>query len=258
MPGGTIALNAYSLNVCTVVRTVWICAPWRLAHAAPPGVNVNLVSANRTDRAAPQRTPARPTPQRRRHPGGCDAVALIYLLREPLRVSLDKLTIRLPNAQRHLPAAGLRILHLTDTHFRGLDWREKAKIDAVRRACAGLDYDLLVHTGDFLHDDGGLGNVLDLLDALPAPRLGAFAVFGNHDYTTYSANQLLNRSWTAFAPENGNRPRQSNPGRSRPPCTLRPLPGKRAVRPQTNRPQRRLRLQDELVAQLPDSATAPC
>ncbi len=48
------------------------------------------------------------------------------------------------------------------------DWTgEKAKIDAVRRACAGLDYDLLVHTGDFLHDDGGLGNVLDLLDALP-------------------------------------------------------------------------------------------
>ena len=127
--------------------------------------------------------------------------------REPLHVSLDNLTIRVANAKRNLPAGGLRILHLTDTHFRGLDWREKAKIKAVRRACRDLDYDLLVHTGDFLHEDGGLDNVLDLLDALPKPRLGSFAVFGNHDYTTYSSNHLLNRSWTAFrAMENGNSP----------------------------------------------------
>ena len=96
-------------------------------------------------------------------------------------------------------------MHLTDTHSRtGLARKPRSTPSA---ACAGLDYDSQ-HTGDFLHDDGGLGNVLDLLDALPAPRLGAFAVLGNHDYTTYSANQLLNRSWTAFcALENGNRPR---------------------------------------------------
>ncbi len=62
--------------------------------------------------------------------------------------------------------AGLRIApHRHPLPRTGL--AQKAKIDAVRRACAGLDYDLLVHTGDFLHDDGGLGNVLDLLDALP-------------------------------------------------------------------------------------------
>jgi hypothetical protein len=173
-------------------------------------VTVNLVSANRTLTALRQAGS-----RRAQLLGGAGilagmgaGLASYAYFREPLRVSLDKLTIRLPNAQRHLPAAGLRILHLTDTHFRGLHWREKAKIDAIRCACANLDYDLLVHTGDFLHDDGGLGNVLDLLDALPAPRLGAFAVFGNHDYTTYSANQLLNRSWAAFcALENGNRPR---------------------------------------------------
>lgn len=127
--------------------------------------------------------------------------------REPLRVSFDRLTIRVPQAQQRLPARGLRILHISDTHFRGLDWREQPKIDAIRRACANLDYDLLVHTGDFLHDDGGLDNILELLDLLPAPRLGAFAVLGNHDYTTYSANHMLSRSWATFsALENGNRP----------------------------------------------------
>lgn len=128
--------------------------------------------------------------------------------REPLHVSFDRLTIRMPQAQQRLPAGGLRILHISDTHFRGLDWRERPKIDAIRRVCANLDYDLLVHTGDFLHNDGGLDNILKLLDSLPAPRLGAFAVLGNHDYTTYSANHMLSRSWATFsAMENGNHPR---------------------------------------------------
>lgn len=134
-------------------------------------------------------------------------IASYAYFREPLRVSFDRLTIRMPQAQQRLPAGGLRILHISDTHFRGLDWRERPKIDAIRRSCANLDYDLLVHTGDFLHDNGGLDNVLDLLDSLPAPRLGAFAVLGNHDYTTYSANHMLSRSWTAFsALEDNNRP----------------------------------------------------
>ena len=120
------------------------------------------------------------------------------MFREPLQVRLDKLTVRIPNARERLPAHGIRILHLSDTHFRGVDWREKPKIEDIRRACAGMEYDLLVHTGDFLHNDDGFPNVLTLLDALPRPRLGAFAVFGNHDYTTYSARELLGRSWTNF------------------------------------------------------------
>ena len=43
-----------------------------------------------------------------------------------------------------------------------------------------------MHTGDFLHYDSGLPNVLALLDRLPQPRLGSYAVLGNHDYATYS------------------------------------------------------------------------
>jgi predicted MPP superfamily phosphohydrolase len=126
------------------------------------------------------------------------AIAGYAFLREPLQVRLDRLTLHLPNAHSHLPRQGLRLLHLSDTHFRGANWREQAKIDCIRKACSGLEYDLLIHTGDFLHHDSGLPNILRLLDALPAPRLGGYAVFGNHDYCTYSHDQILSRAWAKF------------------------------------------------------------
>lgn len=125
-------------------------------------------------------------------------VASYAVFREPMRVRLDRLTIRMPNARGRLPARGLRILHLTDTHFRGADWREQSKIEDICRKCAGMDYDILVHTGDFLHNDDGLANTLALLDQLPRPRLGAYAVLGNHDYMTYSAREMFGRSWRNF------------------------------------------------------------
>jgi len=137
--------------------------------------------------------------------GGVSALATIggmvagyAFLHEPLQVRLDHLTIHLANSTGHIPPNGLRVLHLSDTHFRGSDWREHTKIDCIRRACAGLEYDLLVHTGDFLHEDSGLPNVLALLDALPAPRIGGYAVFGNHDYCVYSHDHFIGRAWANF------------------------------------------------------------
>src|SRR5215203_7468911 len=67
------------------------------------------------------------------------ALASYAILREPLQVGLDHLTIHLPNATGHLPSSGLRLLHLSDTHFRGSNWREQAKIDCIRKACVGLE-----------------------------------------------------------------------------------------------------------------------
>ena len=52
------------------------------------------------------------------------ALASYAYWREPMQVKLDRLTVKLPNAQGHLPAAGLRLLHISDTHFRGATWRE--------------------------------------------------------------------------------------------------------------------------------------
>lgn len=130
---------------------------------------------------------------------GLGAVLAGYaFLMEPFNLRLERMTIRLPRARGKLPAGGLRLLHLSDSHFQGRDWREKEKIERVHRTVAGLEYDLLVHTGDFLHTDAGLANVKSLLDVLPRPRLGAYAVLGNHDYARYTMSKALRRTWDNF------------------------------------------------------------
>lgn len=114
---------------------------------------------------------------------------------EPLNVELERLIVRLPHAAGRIPPGGLRILHLTDSHFQGRRRRELGKIARIRRLTRGLDYDVLVHTGDLIHSDAGLDHALALLDAVPPPRLGVFAVLGNHDYAHYDMPQAIPRMW---------------------------------------------------------------
>ena len=130
---------------------------------------------------------------------GLGAVLAGYAyLHEPFAVRLDRLRLRLPNSRGRLPATGLRLLHLSDFHFRGADQREHLKIERVREITANLEYDLLIHTGDFLHYDAGMENVLALLDVLPKPRLGAFGVLGNHDYAVYNMSKAVSYTWGNF------------------------------------------------------------
>lgn len=117
---------------------------------------------------------------------------------EPLNIDFEQLTVHLPNAKGRVPVRGLRILHLSDTHFQGSDQREHAKIERIRRLTADLEYDLLIHTGDFWHFESGLPNILALLDAIPQPRLGSYGVFGNHDYTHYDSVSAIPRMWQTF------------------------------------------------------------
>jgi uncharacterized protein len=117
---------------------------------------------------------------------------------EPQRIELERLTLRLPRARDCLPARGLRILHLSDSHFQGKRQREHAKIARIRRLARDLDYDLLIHTGDFIHYDSGVDNALALLDAVPPPRLGRYAVLGNHDYAHYAIEQAIPRMWRTW------------------------------------------------------------
>lgn len=138
------------------------------------------------------------------------------LLIEPQNIGLERLHLRLPEAAGRLPAQGLRILHISDSHFRGRQWRERPKIERVRRLVQGVECDLLVHTGDFIHYDSGVANVEALLDVLPTPRLGAYAVFGNHDYTHYNMGTALPRMWRTFHEEEGERMARAN-------VLLRPL-----------------------------------
>lgn len=117
---------------------------------------------------------------------------------EPFAVRLDRLSVTMPRGAGRLPPEGVRLLHLSDFHFRGATPREERKVKQVQKAVAGLEYDLLIHTGDFLHYDAGMENVLALMDALPRPRLGAYAVMGNHDYSVYNMSKAVGYTWRNF------------------------------------------------------------
>lgn len=125
-------------------------------------------------------------------------LAAYSILQEPINIKLERLNLKLRHAKGRVPSDGLRILHISDTHFQGLEWREQTKINRIRKLTADLEYDLLVHTGDFWHNDSGLANLLVLLDALPQPKLGAFGVMGNHDYACYSHADALSRNWSKY------------------------------------------------------------
>ena len=78
------------------------------------------------------------------------------LLVEPQNIELERLDIRLPSAAGRLPEEGLRILHLSDSHFSGREWREQGKIERVKQLVRDVECDLLIHTGDLVHYDSGL------------------------------------------------------------------------------------------------------
>jgi uncharacterized protein len=126
------------------------------------------------------------------------ALATHAFWREPFDVQLEKIHVRLAGAHKRLPARGLQILHLSDYHFQGKQEREQWKIERVHQLTKDIHCDLLVHTGDFLHYDSGMENVLTLIDALPRPRLGAYGVLGNHDYATYNMRKALPYTWHNF------------------------------------------------------------
>jgi predicted MPP superfamily phosphohydrolase len=89
------------------------------------------------------------------------------------------------------PAAGLRILQLSDLHFGPENWIQRRRFEQTQRILARLTPDVIFLTGDFLHDDAGLVYVERLLRALPPAPLGAYAVLGNHDYAVYSYGELF-------------------------------------------------------------------
>jgi len=132
---------------------------------------------------------------------GLGAMMAGYALYEPLNIQLSNLEIQLSTAKGHLPQQGLRILHISDTHFQGVEWREQRKIEGIRRLTENLSYDLLIHTGDFIHLDCGTDNVCKLLDLLPKPRLGSYGVLGNHDYAHYATFDAFPRMWHTFQQE---------------------------------------------------------
>lgn len=93
-----------------------------------------------------------------------------------------------------LPADGLVLLHLSDFHFRASGAVQTSKIARLRRLLAGESYDVVVLTGDLIHDYAGFDVALRLMEELH-PRLAAFYVPGNHDYAEYSVWGVFGHTW---------------------------------------------------------------
>jgi predicted MPP superfamily phosphohydrolase len=117
---------------------------------------------------------------------------------ERLRIEVKRMQVRVPSAG--IPPAGLRVLHLSDLHFMGHGLIERLKIERALAMLADEPYDLLLITGDLIHDDDGLPVTLDLIERLPEARLGAFACLGNHDYASYSWLGPARLAWQEAQP----------------------------------------------------------
>jgi predicted MPP superfamily phosphohydrolase len=109
--------------------------------------------------------------------GGLSGVADATLI-EPQRLSLERITIKLPG----LPPAldGLRIAALGDFHLEPF-----TKLPLIQNSVElanGLRPDLTVLLGDYV--DSTVDAIYDLAPALAAlnARLGVFGILGNHDH----------------------------------------------------------------------------
>ncbi len=104
---------------------------------------------------------------------------------ERARMTLQ--TYRLPWS----PGAGLKILHLSDQHFGRDNWIQRRRLRRTKATLAAMKPDIILLTGDFIHDDAGFNAVEEMLRALPDAPKGVYAVLGNHDYALYSYRELF-------------------------------------------------------------------
>lgn len=108
-------------------------------------------------------------------------------LARPGGLELARVAVPVPGL--HPDLAGLRLVQLSDLHA-GPFLDEAALAPAVALAAA-LEPDLLVLTGDLITDTVDDRWLLGRALARIRPRLGAFAVFGNHDYRQRREGELV-------------------------------------------------------------------
>jgi len=105
---------------------------------------------------------------------------------------VERPRMRLQSYRLHWPqGAGLKILHLSDQHFGRENWVQKLRFSQLEAMLPFLNPDIILLTGDFLHDNTGLAAVEQLMQLLPPAPLGIYAVLGNHDYAFYSYGELF-------------------------------------------------------------------
>ena len=83
---------------------------------------------------------------------------------------------------------GIRLVQFTDPHLSW--WTSTEESQEIARSIAGLKPDLLAITGDMVDQNPLYANTLIGLLKDIHPRLGKFAIIGNHDvYTGREANR---------------------------------------------------------------------
>ncbi len=108
--------------------------------------------------------------------GGLAAYAMGW---ERSRLTLEHHDVPMPPTA--VPPDGLTILHLTDLHFKRRSLTQRLRVAQLLRRLRDERYQLLLLTGDLIHDQAGFPRVLDLLRKLE-PEWASFYCPGNHDY----------------------------------------------------------------------------
>lgn len=170
----------------------WIVIANALAVAAWLGV-IRLLLAVRSGLATSSETPAHdakaPDPSRRRFlfdsASGLAGVSAVSLpayatVMEPQRMVVRRYEIPIDDLPARLD--GLRLVHFSDPHVG-----PRMPASTVERAvetAIGLEPDLVVLTGDYIHDGTrDIDRAASLVEPLVrAARIGAVGVLGNHDW----------------------------------------------------------------------------
>ena len=97
-----------------------------------------------------------------------------YAWRESKWVDLSETVIEVPDLPRGLD--GLRILHISDTHFPANGESLPRFLDTVRQ----LRYDIVFGTGDYVESSAGWPVAVEALRRIE-PGLGIYAVIGGHE-----------------------------------------------------------------------------
>ena len=128
---------------------------------------------------------------------GLGYAAIQWAREEAFNYEIDFLSIdKVKQCQSTLPTTldrrrTLKILHISDLHLAA---REDQRKISFLEYITDQDYDLTILTGDIFEYDQSV-KYAPCLNVRP-PRLGAYAVLGNHDYYRYNlSNKILGRMY---------------------------------------------------------------
>ena len=107
--------------------------------------------------------------------GALGAFGAAYAWWEPTAVETTERSMTI--AGLPLGLDGLRILHVSDTHFPA----SASSVARFLEAVWPLEYDLVCCTGDYVETSAGWSAAADALTQLSAPQ-GVYATLGAHDY----------------------------------------------------------------------------